>query len=269
MTEKTVVLTGATSGIGEASARRFAAGTGRLIVHGPQSAREVGPLLRELSAEGRAEVHYLRADFDDLDDVVRLAEGVRGLTDRVDVLVNNAGRPGAEHREVSRHGYEATLQTNYLAAVLFVEHLEPLLTSAGGRVVHVASATHQSVTLDLDDIGLRHGYSPVRAYARSKLAMVGHARWQAEQWGATGPSIVSISPGVISTGLLHAMFSVRGHAPGHGARHVVDAATAPLPFSGAYLDEGLVTEPNPEVQDPVFRARLHEVTSELLGPWRP
>ncbi|SEE04163.1 SDR family NAD(P)-dependent oxidoreductase [Streptomyces sp. KS_5] len=267
MPGSTVVLTGATSGIGEATARRLAATTGRLILHGPESHAEVAPLLREIAALGGAELHYLQADFDDLDDVVSLAARVRELTTSVDVLVNNAGRPGAERRTLSANGHEATWQTNFLAAVLLTHRLAPLLPGRRGRVVHVASATHLSVTLDPDDVGLEHGYSPVRAYARSKLGMVAHARWQAQEWGTDGPRIVSISPGVISTRLLHAMFAVRGAAPDHGARNVIEAATGPIPHSGAYLDDGRPARPNPQVEDPVFRNRLRGVTSRLLTDW--
>ncbi|MEU9352460.1 SDR family NAD(P)-dependent oxidoreductase [Streptomyces griseoloalbus] len=98
MPGSTVVLTGATSGIGEATARRLAPTTGRLILHGPESRAEVAPLLKEIATAGNTELHYLRADFDDLDDVVTLAARVRQLTASVDVLVNNAGRPGADRR---------------------------------------------------------------------------------------------------------------------------------------------------------------------------
>ncbi|MFI6036058.1 SDR family NAD(P)-dependent oxidoreductase [Streptomyces sp. NPDC051315] len=89
----TVVLSGATSGIGEATARRLAAATGRLILHGPESRTEVAPLLTEIAASGNTELHYLQADFDDLGEAVSLATRVRDLTASVDVLVNYAGRP--------------------------------------------------------------------------------------------------------------------------------------------------------------------------------
>lgn len=267
MAGKTVVLTGATSGIGAASALRFAATADRLIVHGLEPEQLVAPQLHRLSAAGDADIHYVQADFDDLDEVVRLAERVRDLTDRVDVLVNNAGRPGSERRRVSGNGYEATLQTNYLAAVLLTDRLASLLPPRTGRVLHVASATHLSVTPDLDDLQLEHGYSAVRAYAGSKFAMVAHALWQARRWGAAGPQIVSISPGVIDTGLLHAMSAVRGAAPGHGAANVVDASTSPLPRSGVYIDDGRPAQPHPLALDTAFQDRLRSVTDELIGPW--
>ncbi|MFD4588966.1 hypothetical protein [Streptomyces sp. NPDC058434] len=72
---------------------------------------------------------------------------------------------------------------------------------------------------------------------------------------------------MISTGLLHAMFADRGAAPDHGARNVIEAATGPMPHSGAYIEDGRPARPNPQVEDPVFRDRLRKVTSRLLTHW--
>jgi NAD(P)-dependent dehydrogenase (short-subunit alcohol dehydrogenase family) len=261
-----VLLTGATSGIGEAAARVLVTRVDTLVVHGPQAESEVGGLLRELR-RSRADVHYAQADFDRLDEVVALAERVRELVPRLDVLVNNAGRPGAPRRLLSRDGHEATFQTNYLAAVLLTEKLLPLLDP--GRVVHVASATHEMADLQLDDLDLeRHAYSAVGAYARSKLAMVAHALWLAGELRGTGTEVVSIQPGVISTDLLHAMFGIGGASTEHGARNVVDAALSPDVRSGQYLDDGAPTAPSAVARDRAFQARLHEVTSDVLRPWR-
>ncbi|MFI7520422.1 SDR family NAD(P)-dependent oxidoreductase [Micromonospora globbae] len=259
----TVVLTGATSGIGAAAARRLAGSAGRLLVHGREDEPEIRPLLDQLRAAGPAEIVYARADFDRLDDVVDLADRVADVTDRVDILVNNAGRPGAPRRRTSEDGYEATLQTNYLAAVLLTERLLPLLPPSG-RVVHVSSATHLSATFDLDDPQLRRGYAPTTAYARSKLALVAHAVRQAAHYR---PAIVAVHPGVISTPLLHAMFAIGGDSPSHGGANVVEAALRADVPSGAYLDERRIADPAPQVRDATFRDGLHRLTMSLLAPW--
>ncbi|OLT22902.1 short-chain dehydrogenase [Pseudonocardia sp. CNS-139] len=260
-----VLLTGATSGIGEAAARVFATRVPTLVIHGPQAGSAVAGPLRDLR-RSTAEVHYVQADYDRLDEVVALAERVRELVPTLDVLVNNAGRPGADRRRLSRDGHEATFQTNYLAAVLLTEKLLPVLDP--GRVVHVASATHAMATLDPDDLdGERDGYSPVGAYSRSKLAMVAHALWLADQLRGTGTEVVSIQPGVISTDLLHAMFGVGGASVAHGARNVVEAALSPRVRSGQYLDEGRPTPPSALARDPEFQARLHAATAAALAPW--
>ncbi|GAB3974141.1 SDR family NAD(P)-dependent oxidoreductase [Plantactinospora veratri] len=262
-TPETVVLTGGTSGIGSAAAHRLAGSARRLLVHGPEPESAVRPLIERIRSAGRAEVVYLRADFDRLDDVVALAGQVADVTDRVDVLVNNAGRPGAERRRCSADGYEATLQTNYLAAVLLTEGLVPLMP-ATGRVVHVSSATHLSARLDLDDLQFQHGYQPAAAYARSKLALVAHA---VRQSGHYRPAIVSVHPGVVDTRLLHAMFAVRGESASYGAANVIYAACAPGVPSGAYLDERRVAEPAGQVRLASFRDDLHRRTMALLDPW--
>ncbi|WP_241564367.1 SDR family NAD(P)-dependent oxidoreductase [Nonomuraea polychroma] len=98
--ETAVVLTGATSGIGQATARLLASRTSRLFVHGPQRLSEIAGLLAELRAASRGEVHYVQADFDGLAAVEKLAAEISNRTDRVDVLVNNAGRPGSPRRSV-------------------------------------------------------------------------------------------------------------------------------------------------------------------------
>ncbi|ADB30599.1 short-chain dehydrogenase/reductase SDR [Kribbella flavida DSM 17836] len=265
--ERTIVLTGATSGIGLAAAQQLARDEStHLILHGPETESAVQPLLSRLG--GKARIDYLQADFDNLDEVVTLAGRVRDLTGQVDVLVNNAGRPGPGERKLSANGYETTLQVNYLAAVLLTEHLMPLLLERpGGRVVHVSSATHLSADLELDDLQLeRHPYSPTIAYARSKLVMIMHALWLARQQAA--PTIVSISPGVISTGLLHAMYGVGGAPTEHGARNVVEAATASGVTSGAYLDDGSPAQPSRSARDHAAQDELHQLTTELLKPWQ-
>ncbi|MFI6036056.1 hypothetical protein ACIBBD_18175 [Streptomyces sp. NPDC051315] len=72
---------------------------------------------------------------------------------------------------------------------------------------------------------------------------------------------------MISTRLLHAVFAVRGAAPDHGARNVIEAATGPIPHSGAYLDDGRPARPNPQVGDLLFQGRLRVVTSRLVADW--
>jgi NAD(P)-dependent dehydrogenase (short-subunit alcohol dehydrogenase family) len=259
---RTVVLTGATSGIGAAAAEVFATRVDTLVLHGPEPEAAVAEQLGRLR-RGRARVHYVPADFDRLAAVVELADRIAELAPHVDVLVNNAGRPGPPRRRLSADGHETTLQTNYLAAVLLTDRLLPLLVP--GRVVHVASATHHMAELDPADLDLARGaYSDVAAYARSKLAMIGHALWLAEHLRGTGTEVVSISPGVISTSLLHAMFDVGGAPTEHGARNVVEAALSPEVVSGQYLDDGRPATPSALARDRGFQRALHDATEAVL-----
>jgi len=262
----TVVLTGATSGIGLASARRLAPRTEHLILHGPQSGADVATVLAGLRASPAGRVDYLQADYDDLASVVRLARAVSELAPAIDVLINNAGRPGAPRRTLTGHGLEATWQVNYLAPVLLTSRLTGSVPVR--RIVNVASATHFSASLALEDADLaHHAYSPSAAYARSKLALVTYTGWLARHLPSGASAAVSMHPGVIATDLLHAMFSVGGGSPESAAINVVTVASASND-NGSYYDECTPIPPASDAQDPATQDLLHELTDRHLAAYR-
>jgi NAD(P)-dependent dehydrogenase (short-subunit alcohol dehydrogenase family) len=257
------VLTGATSGIGLAAAARLARRPGVLVLQGPEPPDAVAARLdavRAAAAPG-TEVHYVAADFDRPDAVAHLADRVRQVAGGVDVLVNNAGIPGAPRCTPGPWGVERTFGVNYLAGALLTDLLLPDVPDSG-RVVNVASATHTSATLDLDDLTFaRHPYDPVDAYAQSKLAIVTHT---ARLAGRVRPRVLSIHPGVISTGLLHAMFGSGGADVERGADNLAAATTATA-ASGSYLAERSVGRPNVLALTPAVQEALHRTTVRLLG----
>jgi NAD(P)-dependent dehydrogenase (short-subunit alcohol dehydrogenase family) len=234
--QATVVLTGASSGIGAAAATLLDGRVGRLILHG-------------LGSEA-----MIAGDFRRLESVAGTARTISRLTDRVDVLINNAGIPGPPDRTVTADGHEVTLQVNVLAGALLSDRLLPLLPR-GGRIVNVASATHYGASLD-GDFELAAGeYSAVRAYSHSKLAVVTYSNWLARELEPAGVDVVSVHPGVISTGLLHAMFGAGGAPVDRAASVLVDLAARPL-TTGAYYDEHDVAAPNPVALDLATQERL-------------
>ncbi|MBB5789527.1 SDR family NAD(P)-dependent oxidoreductase [Jiangella mangrovi] len=266
----TIVLTGATSGIGRATAQSIAAaGPGRLVVHGPQDEAEVAELIGGLSAH--ADVVYLRADYGDLADVARLAADVRAACPGgIDVLVNNAARPGAPSRTLTGDGHEATFQVNYLAPVLLTTLLlDTVGAGRPGRLVNVASATHYSASLRLDDLTWSgNGYSPAAAYARSKLAVVTWSCRLATRRPRETLDVVSIHPGVIATGLLHAMFSAGGDSPEYAAANLLDVVRRDHD-NGTYYDERRPATPSPVALDAVAQELLDELTRRALAPVLP
>jgi NAD(P)-dependent dehydrogenase (short-subunit alcohol dehydrogenase family) len=257
-----MVLTGATTGIGRATALAIAGRVDHLILHGLEPEAEVADLLRTVRTTMRpgARLSYFAADYGDLVDVTRLIEDIRGTTDRLDVLVNNAARPGPATRTVNDAGNEVTFQANYLAPVLLTSGLLDLV----GRVVNVASATHLSATLHLDDLTLaRQAYSPSTAYAHSKLALVTYSCWLAAHRPSPSVEVVSMHPGVISTGLLHAMFAIAGDRPEHAAANV-QYVVSRHGDNGTYYDERSPAPPNPQASDPATQDRLHDITARIL-----
>lgn len=257
-----VALTGATSGIGAAVAARLATATRRLMLLGPEPEDAVTGMLEELRARASGTVEYLSADFSRLSDVEAAAERIT-RAGPLDVLVNDAGIPGPPTRRETGDGHESTLQINFLALVLLTELVSPAI-GAPGRVVNLASATHTMTTLDLDDIELERGYTPVRAYARSKLAIILYTRWLARH-RPDGPTAVSLQPGVISTGLLHAMFGDIGGSVDEGAAAVLAAMSAPA-RGGEYFDGMRVAQPSAEARDDALGDRLMGWTCGMLPP---
>lgn len=271
----TIVLTGATSGIGRATALQLAAaGPRRLVVHGPQAPGEVADLVSRLEAAlapAGGDVVYLAADYGVLAEVGELAAAVRAACpDGIDVLVNNAARPGPRTRTLTSDGHEATMQTNFYAPVALTMLLQDLLAAGEhGRLVNVASATHFSATLGLDDLELAGpGYSPASAYARSKLALVTWTCRLAGHRPSDTVDVVSVHPGVIATVLLHAMFSVGGNSPEHAADNLLDVIQRDHD-NGTYYDERRPATPNPIALDPVTQELLEEFTRQVLAPVLP
>ena len=176
MTEsRTILITGATDGLGYALAHMVAADGATVILHGrnPEKLDQVADSVQKHSNVPRPAT--VLADLAELAQVRRLASDVRAATDRLDVLVNNAGigvgEPEGRTRRVSADGYELRFAVNYLATFLLTLELVPLLrASAPARIVNVASIRQEP--LDFDDLMLERNYSGVRAYEQSKLAEV-------------------------------------------------------------------------------------------------
>jgi len=169
MEGRTVLITGATDGLGRALAADLAGRGARVLVHGRDRARAEAAA-REAGGAG-AYVAGLAA----LEQVRRLADDVARDHDRLDVLVSNAGigttLPGDGARMESADGHELRFAVNYLAGFLLTRLLEPLLVAAApARIVNVASAGQMPI--DFDDVMLENGYSGTRAYCQSKLAQV-------------------------------------------------------------------------------------------------
>jgi NAD(P)-dependent dehydrogenase (short-subunit alcohol dehydrogenase family) len=173
MPDRTIVITGATDGLGRALsgalARRPAT---TLILHGRNQSR-----LDELAttlADAPASIHTVRADFSELAQVHRLADEITEFTDHISVLVNNAGiggEPDGTDRRLTVDGHELRFAVNHLAPFALTQRLLPLLDrGAPARIVNVASIGQAPI--NFDDPTLEHGYSGTRAYGQSKLAMI-------------------------------------------------------------------------------------------------
>lgn len=260
----TVVLTGATSGIGHAAARLIVERCDLLILQGPEPAEEVEEALGRLRGH-RAEVRYVACDFTSLRRAAGAAQRIRDLSPRgIDLVINDAAVPGAPERMVTADGFERTLQVNALAPALLTRLLVPAL-SPGSRVVNVGSSAHRVESFHFDDLDLEGAYTPVAAYARAKLAMVTWSSLLADE-EAGRLTVVALCPGLTRTPLSAAMAGPIGGPAEAGAARVLFAATADVP-SGSYLEDDRVVLPSREVTDHRNRARVTSVFWERLSPY--
>jgi NAD(P)-dependent dehydrogenase (short-subunit alcohol dehydrogenase family) len=264
--ETTVLVTGATDGLGRRVARELAGMGAAVLLHG-RSPERLEAALEELRRETCSEKlgSYL-ADLSSLGEVRGLAERILSEHDRLDVLVNNAGIISRERQE-SGDGIELTFAVNHLSHFLLTSLLLPLLReSAPARVVNVASAGQSPV--DFGDPMLERGYDAMGAYTRSKLAQVAFAFELAERLSGTGVTVNALHPAsLMGTKMVRATFGYTMSTVEEGAEAVVRLAASPQleGVTGRYFDGTREARANRQAYDLQARRRLWALSEELCG----
>ncbi|HEY0117660.1 MAG TPA: SDR family NAD(P)-dependent oxidoreductase [Cellulomonas sp.] len=191
MTSKTIVITGASDGIGAAAARRLVADGQEVVVVG-RDAVKTNAVADAIGAERHV------ADYARLDDVRALAATLAAAHPRIDVLANNAGGVNGR-RELTADGHERTFQINHLAPFLLTNLLLETLFRSSASVVNTSSMASRGASVDLDDLDLAHGFESFRAYGQSKLANVLFTRELHRRFHAQGISTAAFHPGVVAS----------------------------------------------------------------------
>ena len=266
---RTVVITGASSGVGLAAAEQLARQGDEVVVVGRNPQRMRAAVDRVRAAGGR-EPGAFRADFEVLDDVRELAARLLDTYPVIDVLANNAGGMIPEYRRTA-DGFEATLQGNHLAPFLLTHLLRDRLS--GGRVVNTASRAHQQSNLNPDDLtGSPGRYSSWTAYGAGKAANILFAAEAARRW----PDVLSVSfhPGVVRTNFgsgtatrLFYRYAPFLTTPEKAGALLVWLATAPAAelTDGAYYVGHKVTRPSRNAADPAIAAKLWDTSAKAVG----
>jgi NAD(P)-dependent dehydrogenase (short-subunit alcohol dehydrogenase family) len=268
MRDSTVLLTGATGGLGRHLAVRLGAAGACVLVHGRNAGR-AEHVRAEVAAAGGREPEVLLADLADLRAVDELAARVERVTDRLDVLVNNAGvgfgRPGSR-RQLSADGVELRFAVNYLAGYRLTRLLVPLLArSAPARVVNVASAGQ--LPIDFDDLMLQRRYDGVSAYRRSKLAQIMSTFDLAVELDGQGVTVNALHPATfMDTAMVReaAAQPVSTVAEGGDATMRLIADPDLDGVTGRYFHGRHEARADPQAYDPAARRRLRLRTEELL-----
>ena len=235
--EATILVTGATDGLGKRIARELAAKGATVLLHG-RSPERLEATLEELRGQRSSQkVDSYLADLSSLAAVRDLADRIISEYDRLDVLVNNAGIIVQERKE-SEDGYELTFAVNYLSHFLLTSLLLPLLKgSAPARVVNVASAGQSPI--DFEDPMLERGYDAMRAYSQSKLAQIMFTFELAERLSGTGVSVNALHPAsLMDTKMVQDTFGYTMSTVEEGSEAVVRLAVSPEleGVTGRYFD---------------------------------
>lgn len=273
MAERTILVTGSTDGIGEATAHALSRQGHRVLLHGRNKEKGRKVLAELEDTAGSDRLGLFIADLSVQEQVRDLAEEIAGAYDRLDVLINNAGVFMPE-RAVAPGGIEMTFAVNFLSQVLLAHELLGLLErSAPARIVNVASIAHRSVrSVDWGNLPGLPDYDAYNAYAVSKLGIVAFTARLARTLEGTGVTANSLHPGVIDTKLLRAYTGGKngGAPPERGAEVEVRLALSPDAgaVNGGYFEEGRWKRPSSLALDAGVQERFWEMGSSLTGAVR-
>ncbi|GAC1340090.1 MAG: SDR family oxidoreductase [Candidatus Dormibacteria bacterium] len=279
LSQRVIVVTGATNGIGRATAAALGRLGARVVLHGRSEAKGRATIV-ELRAEGvGGDLDLVTADLCSLHEVRRLAATLRERYPRIDVLVNNAGAIFTDYQRTV-DGIERTFALNHLAPFLLTRLLLDRLAESSGRarIVNVSSVAHQGASLRWDDLGRAHGYTAFGAYGQSKLANILFTRELARRLEGTRTDTNALHPGVVRTGFgrnngTGLLNSVMGAAApfltsaDRGARTSVFVASSPdvEGRSGGYYVKRRLAIPSGAARDDAAASRLWALSEEMTA----
>ena len=273
MRGKTVVITGATSGIGEVAAVRLAEQGARIVFTARDKDRAQATLekLRRVNPASGHVVHL--SDLSLLAEMRRTAEEIKEEP-TIDVLINNAGALFNSRGETS-DGLEKTFALNHMSYFVVTNLLLPRL-KAGARIINTASDAHYRAKLDFDDLQSKKSYSGFSVYSRSKLCNILFTRELARRIAGTGITANALHPGFVATrfgdqsgGVLSALVRVAkpigAISPEEGAKTIIYLATSPdvAMTNGEYFTKCAVVTPSNEARNDREAKRLWEISAEI------
>jgi NAD(P)-dependent dehydrogenase (short-subunit alcohol dehydrogenase family) len=283
MAGKTCLITGATNGIGKATARAISGAGGTVVIHGRDRARTQATRSEIQTASGNPDIHALLADFASLEQVGALAVEFGDKFGDLHVLINNAGLL-TDHRQLSDDGYELTFAVNHLAPFLLTHLLLPaLVASAPARIAFNSSSAMGSAQLDLDDLHMQKRFDGWTAYANTKLANALFSNLLARKLADSRVVSNAFCPGLIDSGLLtgNRDFGIEGierlrprmRTTDEGAVTPVFLATAveAQNMSGSFFlkSHGYGKTPVQISWDENLAQRLWDASQEHVADWLP
>jgi len=275
---KTVVVTGATSGIGEVAADRLAQKGARIvfIARDRERGQETLKHLRAIAGHDNHAVHY--ADLSTIAEMKRVAQAIADSEPQIDVLVNNAGAMFTS-REVTADGLEKTFALNHMNYFVVTNVLLEKLKAApgGARIVSTASDAHKGQHLDFDDLQSAKHYSGFSVYGRSKLCNILFTRELAQRLTGTNVTATCLHPGFVGTrfgdnsgGLMSLAIRLAKNfalSPEQGAQTIIHLASSPdvEGQSGGYYVKSKLATPTKAAQNDADAKRLWDISAQIAG----
>ena len=269
--DKTILITGATDGLGKLVAQHAGMAGATLILHGrnKQKGQKVLDEIRSLS--GNQNIFYYNADFSSLQAVKDFSEEVLANHSALNILINNAaiggGPKGSNQRELSKDGYELRFAVNYLSHFLLTQKLLPLLVrSVPARIINVASVGQSP--LQFDDIHLENKYDSYDAYAKSKLAQIMFGFELAEMLKEKDIIVNSLHPATLmDTNMVHDFFGKVSSTVEEGAMVVeyVAFSDETKDVTGAYFNQMNQAKANRQAYDVEARKKLWALSETLIA----
>lgn len=279
MQGKTVLISGATNGIGQITAIELAKLGARVVIIGRSPTKTADTLKTIQTASGNPDVHSLIGDLSLMKDVRQVAASFLQQFDRLDVLVNNAGAIFNERQETAE-GLETTFALNHLNYFLLTHLLlDRIKASAPARIVNVSSDAHTMGPLNVDDLQLTKGYGMqgFKAYSQSKLMNIMFTYELARRLAGTGVTVNALHPGFVTTGFgrnnkglmsfamnIVTLFALK---PEDGAKTSIYLASSPEVegITGQYFEKCKAKPSSPASYDEAAQARLWTISEAITG----
>ena len=283
MKDKTVVITGATSGLGRATALQLAQ-KGAFVVIIARSNTKANEVIKEIKKEG-GKGQFIISDLSSMKDTKETAESITKVVDRLDVLINNAGAYFPKYRETSE-GFESTLALNYLSPFLLTHHLieqmEQTASEYGeARIINISSKMHKRPIL-WDDLNYKETtYNSSLAYEQSKHLLTSFTYYLSRKLKETGITVNCIHPGFVKTALaqsdypfpMNVIVPIVGLLIGETPEQAADTpvwlalSNEVKDINGEYVHHRKVKKSWPPTRDKSAQKRLFNVTQSMLGEW--
>jgi NAD(P)-dependent dehydrogenase (short-subunit alcohol dehydrogenase family) len=266
MTNKTILITGSTDGIGKQTAIELAKFGSRIIIHGRNGERCKKAAVEIADKTENLNIDYLSADFTSLAQVKEMANSMNSKYERLDVLINNAGV--FENEKIfTINGYEKTFSINHLAHFLLTNLLIDLLKiTAPSRIINVSSIAHSNCDFDLENLNGEKYFNNYNAYAISKAANILFTYKLAEDLKETDVTVNSLHPGVITTKLLRKGFNMQGASLEEGASTSVYLTSSPEVggVTGKYFINSEESNSAPFTYDAELQGKLRDVSYKMV-----